>query len=96
MTYAMSIRFECFGMTILEASAIDLEDKREGLEWTAGGVLRLSLPNDASISLYMPYEAALAYASAINTCNDREAIERVKEPNAFQKLFNEKGTPFNP
>jgi hypothetical protein len=27
------------------------------------------------VTFFMPYEAALAYASAINTVNDREAVE---------------------
>lgn len=67
----MTIRFECFGMTILKAKAIDLWP--EGLAPLKGeGCLRLQLPNDGSISLFMAFETATEYANAINACNDRE------------------------
>lgn len=78
----MSIRFECFGMTILKALAIDLKDPRDGLDWTAGGVLTLTLPNEGKISLFMPYSTALEYASAINACNDREVVSAIENLNA--------------
>lgn len=69
----MTIRFECFGMTILKARAVDCYI--EGIEQSRrSGALRLQLPNDGSITLFMPYDTALEYASAINACNDREAV----------------------
>jgi hypothetical protein len=34
------------------------------------------------MTIFMPYEAALAYASAINTCNDREAVNADENANA--------------
>lgn len=76
----MSIRFECFGMTILKARAVDLEMQdfeghtvQELAPENRGGVLILYLPNDGTISLFMPYSSALEYANALNACNDREA-----------------------
>jgi hypothetical protein len=43
------------------------------------------------MTFFMPYEAALAYASAINTCNDREAVEamltRTLTPTAEQSAI---------
>lgn len=71
----MSIRFECFGMTILKATALDLKGPQD--DFAVGGVLILALPNKGKISLFMPYETALEYSTAINACNDRETIESV-------------------
>lgn len=68
----MTIRFECFGMTILRASAFNLADPRDPPEGIAGGVLVLALPNNGKISLFMPFETAEQYANALNACNDRE------------------------
>ena len=75
----MSIRFECFGMTILRARAIDL--KMGGDEYETGGALVLDLPNDGKITLFMPYETCAEYANALNDCNIREAIDANENAN---------------
>lgn len=68
----MSIRFECFGMTILKASAVDLNPDNDIPSLLGQGCLRLQLPNDGAICLFMPFESAKEYANAMNACNDRE------------------------
>lgn len=67
----MSIRFECFGMTILKARAVDLTDIDPEAK---SGCLVLQLPNSGTINLFMPYPSALEYADAMNACNDREHV----------------------
>lgn len=72
----MTIRFECFGMTILKARAVDFSDIDNKAEGEGNGVLVIELPNEGTINLFMPYSTALEYASAINACNDREAASQ--------------------
>jgi hypothetical protein len=48
------------------------EDKsfREQVSW-----LTIKTNIGDKVVFFMPYEATQAYASAINTCNDREAVD---------------------